>query len=68
MLILCRALIEATLKKAISKNYHHAVGYLETLDLISPLITDWHDVTEHTLYMIQLRKTHALKKSFWSRY
>ncbi len=64
--ILYRGLIAETLKKSIAKYYHHAVKYLEILDIISPKIDFWDGIDDHEMYMQKLRKTHALKKSLWS--
>ena len=66
--ILYRALIESTLEKAISKYYHHAVGYLRKLDELEKRISDWQSVINHDDYVRELKLKHRLKKSFWSRY
>lgn len=67
-IILYRALIEATLSKAISKYYHHAVNYLQHLDKISPKVFSWNGVEDHKSYFDNLKIAHRLKKSFWTRY
>lgn len=66
--ILYRGLIAETLKKSIAKYYHHAVNYLEILDQISPQIEFWNGIDDHVIYFQKLKKTHALKKSLWSKY
>lgn len=66
--IIYRGLITETLKKSISKYYHHAVNYLEVLDKITPKINDWNGVEDHSTYLQNLKKKHALKKSLWSQY
>lgn len=66
--VLLRALIEGTVSKAKSKTYHHAVGYLLQLEGLAKKISDWSPIVPHDLYFVELRKRHALKKSFWSRY
>lgn len=66
--ILYRGLITQTLKKAIAKYYRHAVNYLEILDQISPNIDFWDGLDDHSMYMLKLKKSHALKKSLWSLY
>jgi hypothetical protein len=63
-----RSLITETLKKSISKYYHHAVNYLEVLDLISNKIDFWDGIEDHKLYLESLKMKHALKKSLWSKY
>lgn len=67
-IVLYRGLIAETLKKAIAKYYHHVVGYLEILDKISPNVQLWDDLEDHCLYLQNLKKKHALKKSLWARY
>lgn len=67
-IILYRALIEATLSKAISKYYHHAVNYLQHLDKISLKVSSWNGVEDHKTYFDNLKIAHRLKKSFWTRY
>ena len=66
--VLYRLLIESTLEKAISKYYHHAVGYLRKLDELEIRISDWHSLASHADYSSELNLKHRLKKSFWSRY
>ena len=66
--ILYRALIASTLEKAISKYYHHAVGYLRKLGELEKQVGNWQSVLNHDDYVRELKFNHRLKKSFWSRY
>ncbi len=65
--LVLRVLIEGTLNRANSKYYHHAVRYLEKLNLLEKLISDWYDLLTNEQYLIDLKKHHGLKKSFWSK-
>lgn len=67
-IVLLRALIEGTLGRAKSKYYHHAIGYLEKLDALAPLVSNWSPLSSHEQYLLSLKKRHALKKSFWGQY
>lgn len=67
-IVLLRALIEGTLRRAKSKSYYHAVGYLEKLDALAPLVSSWSPLISHEEFFVNLKKRHALKKSFWSQY
>lgn len=66
--IIYRALLESILGRAQSKYYHHGVRYLRKLDALARKIEDWRGVLPHDLYADSLRRTHARKTSFWSRY
>lgn len=66
--VVYRSLITETLKKSISKYYHHVVNYLEVLDMISDKVDCWEGIEDHKLFLDSLKKKHALKKSLWSQY
>jgi hypothetical protein len=63
-----RALLESILARAISKYYTHGVRYLKKLDALSKKIENWGDVVSHEEYKAELRRIHARKNSFWSKY
>jgi hypothetical protein len=66
--VIYRALLESILARAISKYYTHGLRYLRKLDTLSLKIDDWGDVFTHENYKAELRRIHARKSSFWSRY
>ena len=66
--VLLRALIDGVLIRSVSKYYHHAVRYLNKLDLLEGLVLDWGGLKTHQEYLTTLKVNHRLKKSFWSKY
>jgi len=44
------------------------VRYLRKLDALAQEIGGWQSVMPHPWYMKKLRRLHARKTSFWSRY
>ncbi len=66
--LIYRALIDSILRRAVSKNYTHAVRYLRHLDHLVGAVTDWRGVTPHTAYLADLRAKHARKSALWLRY
>lgn len=66
--LIYRSLIEFILKQAKAKNYHHAVKYIKKLDALAPNIDNWHRLTPHASYKLELRQKHRLKTSLWSQY
>jgi hypothetical protein len=63
-----RALLDSILRRVISKIYPHGVRYLKKLDALAAAISDWKGVEPHSSYLENLRKVHARKYSFWSKY
>lgn len=66
--VIYRALLESILNRAVSKYYHHGVRYLKKLEALAGKIGRWQTVMPHPWYMKRLRRLHARKRSFWSRY
>lgn len=66
--LIYRALLDSILARAISKYYHHGVNYLEKLEVLSRKVIDWSNFASHQTYFEGLKKTHARKSSFWSRF
>jgi len=66
--VIYRALLESILSRAVSKYYHHGVRYLRKLEALAQEIGGWQSVMPHPWYMKKLRRLHARKTSFWSRY
>jgi len=66
--VIYRALLESILGRAVSKYYHHGVRYLRKLDALAGKVGRWQTVMPHPWYVNRLRRLHAKKTSFWSRY
>jgi hypothetical protein len=66
--IIYRALLESILGRAQSRYYRHGVRYLKKLDVLAPKVGGWQTVMPHPWYVKRLRRLHARKTSFWSRY
>jgi hypothetical protein len=66
--VIYRALLESILGRAVSKYYHHGVRYLKKLEALAGKVDAWQTVMPHPWYVNRLRRLHARKTSFWSRY
>ncbi len=66
--VIYRALLESIFGRAVSKYYHHGVRYLKKLDALAGKVGRWQTVMPHPWYVNRLRRLHAKKTSFWSRY
>ena len=66
--VIYRALLESILRRTQSKYYHHGVRYLRKLAALASKIDTWRTVLPHGAYVNELRRVHARKMSFWSRY
>ncbi len=66
--VIYRALLESILGRAVSRYYHHGVRYLKKLDALAGKVGRWQTVMPHPWYLNRLRRLHAKKTSFWSRY
>lgn len=66
--LIYRALTESTLRRAVSKYYHHGVRYLQRLDVLAAKITDWQAFPSHTAFVQRLQSEHKRKTGFWSKY
>jgi hypothetical protein len=66
--VICRALLEANLAKALSKYYSHGVRYLRRLDALAERVNDWHMIESHDLYIQKIRQHHGRKPAFWAKY
>jgi hypothetical protein len=65
--ILYRATMESILRRAISKNYPHAVRYYEKLSDLNRRIEDWKGVQKHSAYWKEIEIKHDKKSAFWRR-
>ncbi len=63
-----RSLLTDILDRGCSKAYHHGVDYLNALDSLASVITDWKGVEDHTAYKARLIEKHKRKYSFWQQY
>jgi hypothetical protein len=66
--VIYRALLESIFGRAVYKYYHHGVRYLKKLDALAGKVGRWQTVMPHPWYVNRLRRLHAKKTSFWSRY
>jgi hypothetical protein len=66
--VIYRALLEASLAKALSKYYSHGVRYLHRLDALAYDISDWHGIESHAGYAQRIRQQHGRKPAFWAKY
>ncbi len=65
--ILYRALLDDILASAHTKAYAHGARYLKKLESLAKLVSDWRTLFSHDDYLLQVRKKHGLKYSFWKR-
>jgi hypothetical protein len=63
-----RSLLESILERAQSRYYHHGIGYLKKLDVLSASVKDWRSLPSHQDYKQSLLELHGRKRSFWSKY
>lgn len=63
-----RALLEFILSRAQSRYHHHGVRHPRKLEALSGKLDAWRTVMTHVAYVKELRRVHARKMSFWSRY
>jgi hypothetical protein len=63
--LLRRALIEVTLRKARATRYKHAARHVREIDSLNSQIRDYENFETHDQFMERLRKTHPRKKGFW---
>lgn len=64
--LIYRALADSILKRAISKNYKIAVGYIKRMGKLANDINDWKGHKDHNAYLESLHANHARKTAFWS--
>jgi hypothetical protein len=65
--LLRRALIEVTLRKARATRYKHAARHVREIDSLNSQIRDYENFETHDQFMERLRKTHPRKTGFWPR-
>jgi hypothetical protein len=65
--LIFRALADSILKRAVSKNYKIAVGYIKQMAKLDKSITNWKKHPSHEGYLNGLRTDHARKSAFWSK-
>lgn len=65
--LIFRALADSILKRAVSKNYKIAVGYIKRMAKLDESITNWKKHPSHEDYLKGLRENHARKSAFWSK-
>ena len=63
--LLRRALIEVTLRKARATRYKHAARHVREIDSLNSQIRDYQNFETHDQFMERLRKTHPRKTGFW---
>jgi tetratricopeptide (TPR) repeat protein len=63
--LLRRALIEVTLRKARATRYKHAARHVREIDSLNTQIRDYENFETHDQFMERLRKTHPRKTGFW---
>jgi hypothetical protein len=63
--LLRRALIEVTLRKARATRYQHAARHVREIDSLNSQIRDYENFETHDQFMERLRKTHPRKTGFW---
>jgi hypothetical protein len=63
--LLRRALIEVTLRKARATRYKHAARHVREIDRLNSQIRDYENFETHDQFMERLRKTHPRKTGFW---
>jgi hypothetical protein len=63
--LLRRALIEVTLRKARATRYKHAARHVREIDSSNSQIRDYQNFETHQQFMERLRKTHPRKTGFW---
>lgn len=66
--VIYRSLLDSILRRAQSRIYHHGVNYLRKLDLLARCVNDWGSMEPHDAYLLELRRDHGRKSSFWSKY
>lgn len=66
--VVYRSLLDSILRRAQTKTYAHGVNYLRKLDKLAVGVPDWRNVSPHAEYKLVVRRAHAQKRSFWSRY
>ncbi len=65
--LILRALADSILRRAVSKNYKIAVGYINRASKLAADIADWKNHIDHAAYLETLRTNHARKSAFWSK-
>jgi hypothetical protein len=65
--LIFRALADSILKRAVSKNYKIAVGYIKRMAKLDESITNWKKHPTHEDYLNGLRENHSRKSAFWSK-
>jgi hypothetical protein len=63
--LLRRALIEVTLRKARATRYKHAARHVREIDSLNSQIGDYENFETHEQFMERLRNTHPRKTGFW---
>ncbi len=66
--LIFRGLLDAILEKGYTKSYPHGVRYLQKLDNLDPLVSDWKAFPDHASYKDSLLEIHGKKRSFWGQY
>lgn len=66
--VLCyRTLLEQILRDARSKAYGHAADYFQRLCKLDTKAQGYYPLSDHKLYLIDLRRLHGRKTAFWAR-
>ncbi len=63
--LLYREAVEQTLVEAKSKNYRHAVRYIQQLEKLAKAVESWSAIPNHDAWIDGIRSRHARKSAFW---
>jgi hypothetical protein len=63
--LLRRALIDVTLRKARATRYKHAARHVREIDSLNSQIKDYESFETHEQFMARLREMHPRKTGFW---
>jgi len=66
--LIYRSLLISILERGYTKAYPHGVRYLNKLDKLAILITQWMKFDTHETFKDQIYLSHGRKYSFWSKY
>ena len=64
--LLRRSLIEVSLQKGRATRYKHAARHIREIDSQQAEIKDYGNHPTHAEFMVELRRDHGRKTSFWS--
>ena len=62
-----RALLSSILERGATTAYSHAAQYLQILEDLAKVISNWESHQEHSAFLKALHEIHYRKTSFWKR-